>query len=215
VKAAANVAFDHLVVGATTLREGEDYIESLTGVRPQRGGKHVAMGTHNSLLRLGPRTYLEIIAIDPDGITPDRPRWFDLDKASMRSRLAIVPQLIHWVASTSDIEQSRRASAVDPGDAYPMSRGPFQWRITIPDDGHLPGDGVFPTLIEWSDNKHPAEALEKTGISVATLAGAHPDPGKIRAALHALGLNGTMPVTYAEAPRVAAMLRTHQGTVTL
>jgi hypothetical protein len=209
------VAFDHLVVGATTLEEGEDYIEARTSVRPKRGGKHVAMGTHNSLLRLGARAYLEVIAIDPDGIKPDRPRWFDLDKPSMRSRLANSPQLIHWAASTSDIEASRRDYVIDPGAAYPMSRGTLRWRITIPDDGHLPGDGVLPTLIEWPDDTHPAQSLAPSGVSIATLAGAHPDPGKIRAALDALGLNGTLPVTYAETPRVAAMLRTRNGTITL
>ena len=58
---------DHLVVAAATLEQGEDYIESRLGARPLRGGKHVAMGTHNSLLRLGEKTYLEVIAVDPDG----------------------------------------------------------------------------------------------------------------------------------------------------
>ena len=38
-------------------------------MRPRRGGKHVAMGTHNSLLRLGDGVYLEVIAIDPDNLT--------------------------------------------------------------------------------------------------------------------------------------------------
>lgn len=212
---AAKTAFDHLVVAATTLQDGEDYIEALTGVRPQKGGRHIAMGTHNSLLQLGPRAYLEVIAIDPDGIKPDRPRWFDLDKPSMRARLAHSPQLVHWVARTDDIEASRRASVVDLGQAYPMARDALRWLITIPDDGHLPGDGVLPTLIEWPGDTHPAAALKKTGVTVATLAGAHPDPGKMRAALEALGLAGTMPVTYAESPRVAAMLRTRQGTITL
>jgi hypothetical protein len=47
---------DHLVVAAATLEQGEDHLEAMLGVRPQRGGKHVAMGTHNSLLRLDART---------------------------------------------------------------------------------------------------------------------------------------------------------------
>ena len=60
-------AFDHLVVAAATLEQGEKHIEALLGVRPQRGGKHVAMGTHNSLLKLGSKSFLEVIAVDPDG----------------------------------------------------------------------------------------------------------------------------------------------------
>ena len=54
----ARATLDHLVVAADTLGNGEDYLESVLGVRPQRGGRHAAMGTHNSLLRLGERCYL-------------------------------------------------------------------------------------------------------------------------------------------------------------
>ena len=35
-------AFDHLIVAAATLEQGEEFIESRLGARPQRGGKHVA-----------------------------------------------------------------------------------------------------------------------------------------------------------------------------
>jgi hypothetical protein len=56
---------DHLVVAAATLADGVDYVATLTGIAPQVGGKHVAMGTHNAVLRLGERVYLEVIAIDP------------------------------------------------------------------------------------------------------------------------------------------------------
>ena len=91
---------------------GDDYLESMLGVRPQRGGKHAAMGTHNSrLLKLGERCFLEVIAIDPDAAAPARPRWFDLDRPAMRALLAQQPRLIHWVARTDDIETARRAKS--------------------------------------------------------------------------------------------------------
>ena len=46
------------------------------------------MGTHNALIKLGPALYLEIIAIDPDGTAPPRPRWFELDTPAMQAALA-------------------------------------------------------------------------------------------------------------------------------
>lgn len=210
-----HATLDHLVVAAETLDQGEDYLESLLGTRPRRGGKHVAMGTHNSLLRLGERCYLELIAIDPDAAAPARPRWFDLDRPSMRALLAQQPRLIHWVARTADIEAARRASPIDPGAVHAMTRAGFRWRITIPDDGSRPGAGVLPALIRWDDaQRHPADELPDEGTHLAALAAAHPEPGAMRAALSCLGLSETLKVTFDAAPRLAAMLTTRRGSVT-
>jgi hypothetical protein len=209
------VALDHLVVGAATLGQGEDYLESLLGARPQRGGKHVPMGTHNSVLKLGHRAYLEVIAIDPEGDTPARPRWFALDTAAMRDALTERPRLIHWVARTEQIDTARRASSVDPGRVHAMERDVFRWRITIPDDGHLPGDGLVPTLIQWNVAAHPADGMTDAGVELSALAGAHPEPAAIRACLAKLGFGDTMKVTFSATPKLAAMLKTRRGVVTL
>ena len=96
-----------------------------------------------------------------------------------------------------------------------MARGHFRWRITIPDDGAPPGKGVVPTLIQWDVPLHPADTLPKSNMSIAGLAAAHPDPGVIRAALAALGLEGVLPTTYDRDARLAAMLHTPRGIVTL
>ena len=210
-----SAALDHLIVAAATLEDGEDYIEGKLGVRPRRGGKHATMGTHNSLLALGPRTYLEVIAIDPDGSAPARPRWFELDRPAMQATLRASPRLLHWVARVKDIEAARNAAAVDPGPAHSLARDRFRWRITIPDDGHLPGAGILPTLIEWSSEQHPADALPDSRLRIATLAAAHPEPAQMRAALAALGLSETLQVTFNATPRLAALVRTPQGTVAL
>jgi len=208
-------ALDHLVVAAATLEEGEDYVESRLGARPLRGGKHVAMGTHNSLLKLGEKIYLEVIAIDPDEVAPGRPRWFGLDTAAVRAAVQGTPRLIHWVARTDDIVAARRACLVDYAEVRAMARGTFEWRITIPADGHLPGGGVLPTLIQWADERHPTDAMPDAGIRLVALAGAHPEPDAIRSTLAALSLANTLKVTYAVTPRVAAMLRTARGPVVL
>ena len=211
-----HATLDHLVVAAETLDQGEDYLEAMLGTRPRRGGKHVAMGTHNSLLSLGERCYLELIAIDPDAAAPARPRWFDLDRPSMRALLAQQPRLIHWVARSGDIEAARRASPLDPGPVHAMARAGFRWRITIPDDGSRPGAGVLPTLIQWDDpERHPADDMPDAGTRVAALAAAHPEPGAMRATLAVLGLSETLKVTFDAAPRLAAMLTTRRGPVAL
>jgi len=206
---------DHLVIAASTLEAGEDHLEELLGVRPRRGGKHVAMGTHNSLLKLGERAFVEVIAVDPDAASLSRPRWFGLDDPAMRDAITEKPRLIHWVARCADIETARSACPVDLGPALPMERGSFRWRITIPDDGHLPGGGVIPTLIQWSDARHPADALPENSVRLAALSAAHPEPARIRHALAALALDDTLKVTFGVTPRLAAMLRTSRGPVTL
>jgi hypothetical protein len=209
------VEIDHLIVAATSLAKGADWIEAKLGMRPQPGGKHLSMGTHNAILSLGPRLFLEVMAIDPEGAAPLRRRWFDLDDPRMRAAIAEGPTLIHWVARTRDIESDALRSRIDLGTIVPMRRGDLEWRITVPDDGHLPGRGLVPTLIQWSDERHPADRLNDAGVRLVALAGEHPEPAPVRAALAALGQSDTLKVTYGTAPRLAAMLRTPRGTVTI
>ena len=212
---APQCAPDHLVVAATTLAAGSDWALQTLGVRPQPGGRHVAMGTHNALIGLGPRLFLEIIAIDPQGTAPARPRWFDLDDPRMRARLAEGPALIHWVARSDDIAVDAARTQFDAGEILPMQRGDFTWRITVPRDGRLPAGGLVPTLIQWSDLRHPADALPDAGVHLVALAGEHPEPAPVRAALAALGFSETLKVTYGRSVRLAAMLRTPRGTITI
>jgi hypothetical protein len=213
--ASSALAPDHLIVAAPTLAAGSEFVEARLGVRPRAGGKHVAMGTHNALLSLGPRLYLEVIAIDPEAVAPPRPRWFDLDDPRMRASLAEGPRLVHWAVRTSDIDAVRARAKIDPGPVHPMQRGDFRWRITIPDDGHLPGAGLLPTVIQWTGDAHPADGLYDNGLRIVALAGEHPDPAPIRTALVALGLSDMLKVTYGRHPRLAAMVRTPRGIVAL
>ncbi len=206
---------DHLIVAATTLADGIDFVAEVTGAIPQPGGKHVAMGTHNALLRLGEHVYLEIIAIDPDGEKPPRPRWFDLDDIALRSELVERPQLIQWVARSTDIERATAACAIPLGTVTPMERGDYRWRLTIPDDGKRPAKGIVPTLIQWDVPIHPADRLPQSNVSIAQLAATHSNPAYVRSALASLGLADSVRVTYDRETRLAAMLQTPRGLVTL
>jgi len=206
---------DHLVVAATTLADGIDYIAAVTGVAPRPGGRHVAMGTHNALLRLGEHVYLEIIAVDPAAAKPRQPRWFQLDRVALQSELTERPRLIHWVARVADIAHACTQCPFPLGPAQPMARGDYRWRITIPPDGSLPARGLVPTLIQWDVPAHPADTLPASGVALRSLAATHPEPAPIRAALKALGLGETLAVTYDRETRLAAMLSTPRGIVTL
>lgn len=206
---------DHLIFAASTLAQGVDYVSEVTGLTPRIGGKHVGMGTHNALLRLGERLYLEIMAIDPDAPKPQRPRWMDLDNGDLQADLLDSPRLISWVARTHDIDRAIAVAGYSTGPVLPFSRGEYRWRITVPDDGSRPGGGVLPTLIQWDVTQHPADSLPASGASLTQLAASHPNPGPIRTSLQRLGLADSIHVTYDRVVRLAAMLRTPRGLVAL
>jgi Glyoxalase-like domain len=205
---------DHLVVVAQDLRQGSDWVEERLGVRPQPGGKHVPMGTHNAVLSLGAGFYLEVIAVDPEAPKLPQPRWFDMDEPRMRATMAEGPLLAHWVARTDDIDAAA-ARVPDLGVPTVMARGDLIWRITIPDDGHRPGRGLVPSLIQWPGPQHPTDRMADSGCRLVAVAGEHPEPALVRAELATLGLSETMKVTYGKSPRIAAMIRTARGVATL
>lgn len=206
---------DHLVLGCATLAEGIEHVARLTGATAVAGGRHAAMGTHNALVKLGARLYLEIIAIDPAAKAPGHPRWFDLDQPSMQAALADKPQLIAWVSRTDDIDDALLRCTIAQGVVHAMARGDWSWQITIPEDGARPAGGVLPTLIQWATDAHPSDRLPESGVSLSQIAAAHPEPDSIRAALKALKLTEALQVTYAAVPRLAAMLRTPRGLVSI
>lgn len=205
---------DHLVLAAHDLDAGAAWLERHLGVALAPGGKHERMGTHNRLLGLGNSFYLELIAIDPAAAPLGRPRWFGLDGLPASDR----PRLIHWVARSNDIEGDAARSAEPPGEILPMERGDFRWRITVPADGHLPGGGLVPTLIQWDVPFHPAGRLSDAGCRLMKLEGFHPQPERIRTALESLGLGARLDVhscAAGESAQLVAYLKTPRGLVEL
>ena len=49
---------DHIVITAPSLETGAEFVMQALGVKPQPGGEHERMGTHNLVLRLDEPTYL-------------------------------------------------------------------------------------------------------------------------------------------------------------
>jgi hypothetical protein len=209
------IELDHLVIAAHTLEEGKAFVLEKLGVETQPGGKHARMGTHNQLLGLGSGAYLEVIAVDPDAGNPFQPRWFGLDDPKVQASLEQGPRLIHWVARTDDLERDVNASLEPLGTIHAMERGDFRWRITIPADGHLPRDGLVPTLIAWDVPQHPSDALPDASLRLVRLEGTHPEPERTRSALGALNLEQVLEVRHGEFPKLEAHIQTPNGIVVL
>ena len=146
------VLIDHLVYAVPRLPAAVADVAERFGVRAQAGGNHLGLGTHNALLALGPRTYLEIIAPDPEQPEPAMPRPFGLDGVS-HGRLA------GWALACDDIDAAvarARSRGYDPGDVTDGRRvGPtgtaLRWRMTI----SRTAGGLVPFLINWGDTDIP------------------------------------------------------------
>ena len=101
------------------------------------------------------------------------------------------------------------------GHVTPMQRGDLNWLITIPDDGHLPGDGILPTLIDWGSAPHPTTKLPERGPKLVKLRGFHPKPQKIKSMLAELGLEEVIEVHEAAEVRLEAEVETVRGITVL
>jgi len=161
-----------------------DEIEALLGIRPVPGGRHPQFGTHNALLSLGPDTYLEVIARDPGLPAPRRGRLVDFaDEQAAR--------LVTWVLRVDDLatfvkDPSRSANGIgriEGGSREQADGSLIEWQLTDP--YAMPLDGAIPFLISWGDTTHPAKMVPAAG-TLAGLRIEHPQPNRVRAALHTL-----------------------------
>jgi Glyoxalase-like domain len=201
--------FDHLVIAASTLEQGMNWLETKLGVKMQAGGKHPSFGTHNALLKLKESVYLEVISVDPEASNPSRARWFELDQ----SHLLEQPKLIHWVARTEQLE-NRVLEFPELGRVLEASRGDLHWQITVPDDGHLNFEGLIPTLISWR-GIHPTSQLEDQNCKLLQLQGYHPEPNLVNDTLERLGAKSLLEVFFAPIPNLQALIQTPNGRVKL
>ena len=183
---------DHLVIGARSLEEGRVFIGDLFGVLPQDGGKHPKMGTHNVLLGLDARTYLEVIAIDPEGDAPEWPRWFSLDDQATQRALEDGPQLLTWVVRTHAISRLASLAAYEGAEVRHMSRGHLNWQFAFSADGRRLAGGVLPHVIQWQGEVHPADHMASSGCRLAALGGRSSDFQRINATIAQMNLQAVL-----------------------
>jgi len=203
---------DHLVLAVPNLALGIERVEQNTGVRACFGGQHLGRGTHNALLSLGSRQYLEIIAMDPMQTQTQRLLFPEL-------RFLSQPRLIAWAVAVESLgETAKRAKAEN-------LEAPLAGSRTLADGSLLtwktlriggPGAEGLPFFIEWEKGTaHPSHPSQHAppGCTLASFELEHTDAEWMRRTLRNLGAEARV----APGPRVRlqAKLQTPKGEVEL
>jgi hypothetical protein len=205
------LAVDHLVYAVPDLPDAVAALAARFGVRASAGGRHAGRGTHNALLALGARSYLEIVAPDPSQPAPAGPRWLGVDGPAL-------PRLTAWAAATPAVAERAAAAAAAGVALGAVAAGarerPDGVRLawTFTDPSAVVAGGVVPFLIDWGDGPHPA-ASAAPGLSLVGLRAEHPDAVAARGALRALGIE--LDVRPGAAPGLVATIRSPRGTFEL
>ena len=202
---------DHLVYATPDLNRGVEEVEKLLGVRATAGGQHPGRGTRNALIALGPTTYLEIIAPDPEQPPPKESRPFGIDGLKES-------KLVAWFVSGRDLERLRGeavSKGVLLGEVKSGSRRrpdgiELSWKFTEP--SVLVADGIVPLLIDWGDSPHPAHTAAK-GVTLVSLRAQHPDVQSVSGMLKNLGVD--LPVKQGTGPALIAVIDGPRGRVEL
>lgn len=144
---------DHVILGVADLDRGCREFENVTGVKPRPGGRHPGAGTRNALVSLGERTYLEIMAPDPEAAAGN-------SKTRLGALATLTP--FGWAIGTTAIAQAAvrlRDLGFETGTPGPGSRVQpdglvLRWTTL---SVRLPGTRHSPFFIEWDrETRHPA-----------------------------------------------------------
>lgn len=176
---------DHLLLGVARLEDGIARVEKQTGVRAADGGSHPGAGTHNALLSLGNRQYLEIIAPDPNQEPSGA-------LVSLLKELP-VPKPFAWAATTRDIEllaKELRGNGLNIDGPQPGSRTPPDGRLLQWKTLRLSGQpyGVIPFFIEWTSGTIHPSADSPSGCQLTGLELCHPEPDATSQMMRKLGI---------------------------
>jgi hypothetical protein len=202
---------DHLVYASADLERGIAEVEQLLGIRASLSGQHPNWGTRNALVALGPNSYLEIIAPDPDHSPPAEGRPFGLDALGSS-------RLVGWAAKGSGLTNFRDAAAqhgVELGRVLSGSRKQadgtvLMWKLT--DLRCVIADGIVPFFIDWGTTPHPALAASR-GATLVSLVATHPDADRVRQMLRTIGVD--LPVDAGRAPALMAQIDCPNGRVVM
>ena len=160
---------DHIVFGSFTLEEGTEFVENILQAKLSDIGYHKDMGTHNRVIRISERVYLEVIAIDPKTSNSNNRKWFNLDNSNLQSKLKKSPQIIGYVIENTDISINKY---YDP--FFLASRDNYKWQFAMPTfknnilDSEIIESGIIPSLISWKSER-PIYQMKKNQFEIISL----------------------------------------------
>jgi len=203
---------DHITVIAPTLIEGVSHVQNCLGLEVPFGTRHNYMGTHNHRLQLGNSVYLEIVALDPEGTEPGRPRWFGLDnQKKVRSDWDEGRRLRGWVASTDAIDSVVSTRREIFGHEVPLPPANPTFTFSIPEDGSLPLDGAAPSFINHRGDPTSRAEIPDMGASLQSLTLEHPDSAAIERLYRELSINRLPMIVQGPKVRYRAQIETPTG----
>lgn len=203
---------DHLTVIAPTLFEGVLHVQNCLDLEVPFGTRHEYMGTHNHRLQLGNSVYLEIVAFDPEGTAPSRPRWFGLDnQEKVRSDWNEGRRLRGWVANTQSMDFVVSTHGAIFGDKIPLPTMNPTFDFTIPNDGSLPLDGAAPSIIDHRGDSSYVASIPDLGARLRLLTLEHPNSIAIKTLYRELSIMHPLVIVQAPKVRYRALIETPTG----
>jgi hypothetical protein len=204
---------DHLTVIAPDLAEGVLHVRNCLGLDVPFGQRHDYMGTHNHLLQLGDAVYLEIVAVDPEGKAPGRPRWFGLDDQNrVRRDWDDGRRLRGWVARSDAIDAVMTGRANVFGEKIALNAS---FDFSIPADGSLPLDGAAPSIIDRRGRARSMATIADLGARLLSVSLEHPDPAAVETLYRVLKVDRPPEVRKGARLRYRAQIETRAGVMEL
>jgi hypothetical protein len=203
---------DHLTVIAPSLSEGVAHVRECLDLDIPFGSRHDYMGTHNHRLQLGNSVYLEIVAVDPEGVHPRRARWFGLDDQNrVRADWERGRRLRGWVANTEVIDSVLTTHAAIFGNKVFLPAIDPSFAFTIPDDGSLPLDGAAPSIIDHRGDSSYIATIPDHGARLSFLMLEHPEPTRVQELFRELAVDRPPKVILGSELRYHAAISTPSG----
>ena len=162
-------SLDHIVIGSFTLEEGTKFVENILQAKLSEIGYHKDIGTHNRVIRISEKVYLELISIDPKTNKLNNRKWFNLDNSKLQSKLKKSPQVIGYVIENDDMNITKY---YDP--FFESSRDIYKWQFAMPTfnknilDSEIIEEGMIPSLISWKSDK-PVYQMKKNQFELISL----------------------------------------------